>query len=95
MFATVRLAGASDSRVLLVPEDAVGNDQSKRFVYVVGQGNKALFREISLGQSVGGERVVLSGLKSGESIVVDGLQRLQPGAVVAARFAGAGQPAIR
>ena len=95
MFATVRLAGASDSRVLLVPEDAVGNDQSKRFVYVVGQGNKALFREVALGQSVGGERVVLSGLKSGERIVVDGLQRLQPGAVVAARFAGAGQPAIR
>jgi multidrug efflux system membrane fusion protein len=93
MFVTVRLAGAANSRVLLVPEDAVGNDQSKRFVYVVGQGNKALFREVTLGQSVGGARVVLSGLKSGERIVVDGLQRLQPGAVVAARFAGAGQPA--
>src|SRR5262249_44652447 len=36
MFATVRMAAAANSRVLLVPESAVGNDQSKRFLYVVG-----------------------------------------------------------
>ncbi|MEJ1968286.1 MAG: efflux RND transporter periplasmic adaptor subunit [Rhizomicrobium sp.] len=61
MFVTVRLAGAANSNVLLVPEEAVGNDQSKRFVYVVGGDSKAVFREVTLGQSVGGDRVVLSG----------------------------------
>ncbi len=83
MFATVRLGGAANSNVLLVPEDAVQSDQSKRFVYVVGRDNKAAFREIALGQDVGGKRIVLTGLAPGERIVVDGLQRVQPGAVVA------------
>jgi multidrug efflux system membrane fusion protein len=85
MFATVRLASAANSNVMLVREDAVGNDQSKRFVFVVGRDNKASFREVSLGQDVDGKRVVLSGLKPGEHYIVDGLQRVQPGSVVAAR----------
>ncbi|HEY4122971.1 MAG TPA: efflux RND transporter periplasmic adaptor subunit [Rhizomicrobium sp.] len=81
MFVSVRLANSSNSKVLLVPEQAVGNDQSKRFVYVVDHG-KAAFREIALGQDVDGKRVVLSGLKPGERVIVDGLQRVQPGAAV-------------
>ena len=82
MFVTVRMGDASNSKVLLVPEDAVQNDQSKRYVYVVGRDNKADFREIALGQEVDGRRIVTAGLKPGERIVVDGLQRVQPGAVV-------------
>jgi membrane fusion protein, multidrug efflux system len=85
MFATVRLASAANNNVLLVPEDAVGNDQSKRFVYVVGRDSKAAFREVSLGQDVDGKRVVLSGLKPGEHFIVAGLQRVQPGSTVAAQ----------
>ncbi len=85
MFVTVRLASAVNSKVLLVAEDAVGSDQSKRFVYVVGPGNKAVFREITLGQSVNGKRVVISGLKPGERVILDGLQRVMPGDQVAFR----------
>jgi membrane fusion protein, multidrug efflux system len=87
MFASVRLAGAADSNVILVPDDAVGNDQSKRFVFVVGADHKAAFREVSLGRDVNGARVVLSGLRSGEHIIVDGLQKVQPGALVEDRLA--------
>jgi multidrug efflux system membrane fusion protein len=82
MFASVKLASAADSSVLLVPEDAVGSDQSKRFVLVVNPSHKVEFRDVTLGQQVSGERVVLSGLRSGEQIILDGLQRVQPGAVV-------------
>jgi multidrug efflux system membrane fusion protein len=89
MFVSVRLASAADSKVVLVPEDAIGNDQSKRFVFVVGRDHKASFREVALGAEVGGDRVVTSGLHSGEHIIVDGLQKVQPGAVVAEHFADA------
>lgn len=89
MFVSVKLAGAADSKVILVPEDAIGNDQSKRFVFVVGNAHKAQFREVSLGQEVKGERVVVSGLHSGETIIVDGLQRVSPGATVAPHVADA------
>jgi multidrug efflux system membrane fusion protein len=82
MFVSVRLAGARDRNVILVPEDAVGNDQSKRFVFVVGKDDKADFREVALGDAVDGERVVLSGLRNGDRIVVSGLQKIQPGMLV-------------
>ena len=88
MFASVKLASAANSTVMLVPDDAIGSDQSKRFVFVVGQDRKAAFREVTLGQDVNGERVVLSGLQPREKIIVDGVQRVQPGAVVEPHLAG-------
>ena len=88
MFASVKLASAANSTVMLVPDDAIGSDQSKRFVFVVGQDRKAAFREVTLGQEVNGERVVLSGLQPREKIIVDGVQRVQPGAVVEPHLAG-------
>jgi len=82
MFVSVRLWAATPSNAILVPEDAVGSDQSKRFVFVVTPGRKADYREVTLGQEMDGKRVVLSGLHSGERIIVDGVQRVQPGAAV-------------
>jgi multidrug efflux system membrane fusion protein len=82
MFVTVRLGGSVNTNALLVPERAIGNDQSKRFVYVVEDGNKVASREVTLGNEVGGERIVLSGLNPGERVVVDGLQHVTPGAIV-------------
>jgi multidrug efflux system membrane fusion protein len=89
MFVSVKLASATPSKVILVPEDAVGNDQSKRFVFVVGNDHKAAFREVALGQEVGSDRVVLSGLHSGERVIVDGLQKVAPGADVDPHLAAA------
>ena len=81
-FARVRMGQAHTTRAVLVTERAVGTDQEKKYVLVVGQGNKTEYREVTLGASSNGLRVVLSGLKPGERIVVNGLQRVRPGAVV-------------
>ena len=83
MFVSVRMGGATLSNRLLVPETAIGSDQSKRFVFVVGAGDKAEYREVALGSTVDGNRVVLSGLKPGDRVILDGLQKLAPGAPVA------------
>jgi len=83
MFVSVKMGGSTLNNGLLVPEAAIGNDQSKRFVFVVGEGNKAEYREITLGSNVDGKRVVLSGLHSGDRVILDGLQKLAPGAPVA------------
>ncbi len=83
MFVSVKMGGGTLANTLLVPETAIGNDQSKRFVLVVGQGDKAEYREVALGATVDGGRVVTSGLKAGDRIILDGLQKLGPGAAVA------------
>jgi len=87
MFVAVKLASASDSSVLLVSERAIGNDQSKKFVYVVGEGGKVAYREVGLGSQVDGQRIVLSGLQAGDRVIVDGLQHVRPDTVVAVREA--------
>jgi multidrug efflux system membrane fusion protein len=82
MFVAVRMGNGVISDALLVPESAVGNDQSKRFVFVVGDGNKAEYRSVVLGPQVDGNRVVLTGLKPGDRVILDHLQRLAPGAPI-------------
>ena len=82
-FARIRMGQAKDTEALLINERAVGTDQSKKFVMVLGTGNKVDYREVQLGAPAGGLRVVTSGLKAGETIVVNGLQRVRPGALVA------------
>jgi multidrug efflux system membrane fusion protein len=82
-FAKLRLGRSAPEQALLVNERAVGTDQSKKFVMVVGEDNKVAYREVTLGASVEGLRVVTSGLQPGERIVVSGLQRVRPGSLVA------------
>ena len=82
-FARIRMGQARNTQAVLINERAVGTDQSKKFVMVVAEGNKAEYREVTLGAPVDGLRVVTSGLKAGETIVVNGLQRVRPGAVLA------------
>jgi membrane fusion protein, multidrug efflux system len=83
MFVSVRMGSGTLPDALLVPETAIGNDQSKRFVYVVSKDNKAEYREVGLGATMDGERVVTAGLKPGDRVILDGLQKLAPGAPVA------------
>lgn len=83
LFARIQL-GAADSRpAVLISDRAVGTDQNRKFVFVVGAGNKAEYRAVTLGPAIDGLRVVRSGLKAGEKIVVNGLQRVRPGAPIA------------
>jgi membrane fusion protein, multidrug efflux system len=82
-FVRLSMGEAKAKPALLISERAIGTDQSKKFVLVVDDGNKADYREVTLGAISDGLRVVTSGLKAGERIVVNGLQRVRPGAVVA------------
>ena len=82
-FARIRMGHSKSANALLVNERAVGTDQSRKFVMVVGADNKAEYREVKLGGPIDGLRIVDSGLKAGERIVVNGLQRVRPGSLVA------------
>ncbi len=82
-FARLQMGAAKAGEVLLINERAVGTDQDKRFVMVVDAQNKAQWREVKLGASVNGLRIVSEGLAAGERIVVGGLQRVRPGALLA------------
>jgi multidrug efflux system membrane fusion protein len=82
-FVRLQMGQPRSEKALLISERAVGTDQNKKYVMVVTDDNKAQYREVTLGSSVEGLRAVTSGLKAGERIVVKGLQRLRPGAVIA------------
>jgi multidrug efflux system membrane fusion protein len=94
-FVRVRLGHAKPEKAMLVSESAIGTDQDKRYVLVVGDGNKVAYRPVALGPTVDGLRVVSEGLNPGERIVVNGLQRVRPGAVVQPMDAGATKTAAR
>jgi multidrug efflux system membrane fusion protein len=66
----------------LIQDRAVGTDLDKRFVFVVKQDKTVEYRPVTLGPLVDGLRVVRSGLKAGEQIVVSGLQRIRPGSTI-------------
>lgn len=83
MFVTVRLGSAEEMDELTVPDRAIGYDQNKVFVLVAGADNKVAYREITLGHAANGRHVVLSGLKPGDRVIVDGIQHVQPGMEVA------------
>lgn len=82
LFAKLQVAQAKTRPAVLTPERAIGTDQSKRFVLVVGANNMAEFREVQLGALLDGMRVITQGLKAGELVVVNGLQRVRPGAPI-------------
>jgi multidrug efflux system membrane fusion protein len=82
-YVKLRMGRARAERALLASERAIGTDQSKRFVIVVGPDDKAVWREVKLGGTANGQRIVTSGLEAGERIVVDGLQRVRPGMLLA------------
>jgi|JI10StandDraft_1071094.scaffolds.fasta_scaffold128028_2 multidrug efflux system membrane fusion protein len=92
-FARLRMGDAGAHAAVLVTERAVGTDQGRKFVMVVGDDDRAAYREVVLGAAVDGLRVVKSGLKAGERVVVNGLHRVRPGAAIQAQMVQmAGEP---
>ncbi|HGM5582274.1 TPA: efflux RND transporter periplasmic adaptor subunit [Pseudomonas putida] len=84
-FTRLSLGQASPVDGLLVDERALGTDQNRRYVLVLGADNRVSYRQVTLGPRVDGLRVVSAGLQPGEQIVVGGLQRVRPGAQVSPR----------
>lgn len=86
-FVRVRMARPSGGPVIAISERAIGTDQDKKFVLVVGPDNKATYREVKLGAMSGDLRIVAGGLEHNEQIVVSGLQRVKPGSEVVPELA--------
>ena len=79
---------AGSQQAITVPQSAVLQNDSGRFVWLVGPDGKALARNIKAGNWVGKDWVVLDGLKAGDSVIVDNLSRMRPGTPVEAKKAG-------
>ncbi|WP_443269132.1 efflux RND transporter periplasmic adaptor subunit [Xanthobacter sp. NFM-26] len=77
-FVRVVLEAVKAQQVLAVPRAAVMTDQQGDFVYVVGADKIAQVRRVKLGQSTAGKARVIEGLSGGETIVVEGVQRVRP-----------------
>jgi hypothetical protein len=86
--------GSAQHEAVLVNDSAIGTDQTVRYVLVLSAGNKVEYRPVQLGPVVDGLRVVQSGLAPGETIVVNGLQRVRPGAQVAPQRIAMGKPRV-
>ncbi len=79
---TAIVEGPAPLSAMSIPRSAVLSDQQGNYVFVVGADNKVEQRRIRLGQSTAAFAVVADGLREGESIIVEGLQRARPGAPV-------------
>ncbi|UQN71669.1 efflux RND transporter periplasmic adaptor subunit [Burkholderia multivorans] len=83
LYARVQLVSGRERSALLVDDKAVLTDQDRKYVYVIGPGDKALRRDVTIGRELDGQRIVEKGLNAGDRVVVDGVQRIYyPGAQV-------------
>lgn len=90
LFVRIRLPLGVPYKALMIPDEALMSDQGRKYVYVVkeetGQDGKKVdkvdYRAVQLGQSLQGMRVIKEGIKEGERVIISGMQRVRPGAVV-------------
>ena len=87
LFARVRLAGGARRQATMVQDQAIGTDQDRKFVLVLKADSTVEYRAVAVGRVVDGLRIVQTGLKPGETIVINGLLRVRPGMKVAPKRA--------
>ncbi|MFH1076655.1 MAG: efflux RND transporter periplasmic adaptor subunit [Pseudomonadota bacterium] len=81
-YVTVLITRSEPKMMPVVPQSAVLVNQQGSYVLVVGDGNTAIARPITTGAAVGTYWGVESGLKAGEKVIVEGIQKVHPGQVV-------------
>ncbi|GAB6387713.1 efflux RND transporter periplasmic adaptor subunit [Stutzerimonas marianensis] len=82
LYARLKLVGSATYDAVLIKDVAVGTDLGKKFVLVLEEDGKVSYRAVELGPKLEGLRIVRNGLAEGETIVVNGLQRVRPGSPV-------------
>lgn len=90
MFASVKMGTPESQDKIMIAERAIGTDQNRKFVYVVNDQNMVEYREVKIGQSILGDRIILSGLSSGDRVITEGIIRIRPGMPVDPKMADAG-----
>lgn len=88
LFVRIQVPGSALHKVVLVPDESIATDQTRRFVWVVDAAKKVERRIVTLGSLHEGARIVRTGLEGTETIVVRGIQRVRPGITVAPEVAG-------
>ena len=94
-FGRLQLLGSGEFDAMLVPDSAILTDQSRRFVWTVGENNMPEQRVIEPGGLERGLRIVRAGIKPSDRIVINGMQRVRPGAPVAPTDGRVEPPAAR
>lgn len=89
MFANIRMGSPNTEAMILVSERAIGTDQDRKFVYVVNDQNMVDYREVKIGESIRGKRVIKTGLNEGDKVISDGIIRIRPGMPVSPQVSGA------
>ena len=87
-FVRAQVPGSSKYPALLIPDQAVGTDQSQKFVFIIDDKDTVQYAPVTLGPLVDGLRVVRAGLHSNDWVVVNGLMTIRPGAKVNPSRAG-------
>jgi len=95
LFARIQVGGSEPEPAVMVDERAIGTDQDKKFVLLVGADNKVQYRPISLGSRQEGLRIVTKGLAPGERIIVNGVQHARPGDLVQPNMVAMEKPATQ
>ena len=95
LFARVQVEGTAEFDALLIDDRAVLTDQDRKYVYVLGPNNTAQRKDITVGRTIDGLRVVSAGLAREDQVVVDGVQKIFfPGMPVKATVVSMDKPAI-
>jgi RND family efflux transporter MFP subunit len=89
MFGRIRISTSPPAEALLVPDTAIGTEQVRKFVYAVGNNDVATPKYVTLGPVVDGLRVIKAGLNPDDTVIVNGLMRVRPGAKVSPQQASA------
>lgn len=76
LFARVKLLGSGEFSAFLVDDKAILTDQDRKYVYVLGPENRAMRRDIKLGRSAEGLRIVTEGLTADDQVIVHGVQKI-------------------
>jgi multidrug efflux system membrane fusion protein len=83
LFARIKLVSMDSREVGLIDDRAIGTDLDRKYVLVLDETNTAQYRAVSVGRLVEGLRIITDGLSQGDVVIVNGLQRVRPGAPVA------------
>lgn len=78
LFARLKLAGSASYDGILIDDKAIGTDLNNKFVLLLDDQQQLQYQPVTLGEKIGGLRVITSGLKAKDRIVVNGLQRVRP-----------------
>ena len=85
MFGHMRRFEAKPVKAMLIPDESVVNDQTRQIAYVVGADGVVQQRTVELGRLIDNMRVIRSGLRSGDSVIISGVQRARAGRKVTAQ----------